>query len=43
MIFEANKKHTWNLGVTLCPGIPFENIDKILYQIDKEKGNRVRY
>ncbi len=36
-------KKSYEFNVTLCPGIPFENIDKILYQIDKEKGNRVRY
>lgn len=26
-----------------CPEVPFSHIDKILYQIDKEKGNKVRY
>lgn len=26
-----------------CPEAPFSYIDKILYQIDKEKGNKVRY
>lgn len=26
-----------------CPDIPFEFIDKILYQLDKEKGNAVKY
>lgn len=26
-----------------CPDISFEYIDKILYQIDKEKGNTVKY
>ena len=26
-----------------CPDIPFSKIDKLLYQLDKEKGNRVRY
>lgn len=26
-----------------CPTISFAYIDKILYQIDKEKGNKVRY
>lgn len=28
---------------TKCPEIPFSQIDKILYQIDKEKGNKVKY
>ncbi|MBO5337248.1 MAG: hypothetical protein J6A94_09005 [Lachnospiraceae bacterium] len=26
-----------------CPEIPFAKIDKVLYQLDKEKGNRVKY
>ena len=26
-----------------CPEIEFENIDKILYQLDLEKGNKVNY
>ena len=26
-----------------CPDILFEQIDKILYQLDKEKGNKVKY
>lgn len=26
-----------------CPEIPFEKIDKVLYQIDKEKGYKVKY
>lgn len=26
-----------------CPEIPFAKIDKVLYQLDKEKGNTVRY
>lgn len=26
-----------------CPEVPFSYIDKVLYQIDKEKGNKVRY
>lgn len=26
-----------------CPEIPFSKIDKVLYQLDKEKGNKVRY
>lgn len=26
-----------------CPEIPFPYVDKILYQIDKEKGNKVKY
>ena len=26
-----------------CSDIPFSQIDKILYQLDKEKGNRVNY
>lgn len=26
-----------------CPEIPFEKIDKILYQLDKEKGYKVIY
>ena len=26
-----------------CQDIPFEHIDKVLYQIDKEKGNKVKY
>ncbi|HBC99436.1 MAG TPA: hypothetical protein DC053_08880 [Lachnoclostridium sp.] len=26
-----------------CPDILFEFIDKILYQLDKEKGNAVKY
>lgn len=26
-----------------CPDIPFRFIDKVLYQLDKEKGNKVKY
>ena len=26
-----------------CPEIPFAKIDKVLYQLDKEKGNKVKY
>lgn len=26
-----------------CPQIPFNKIDKVLYQLDKEKGFKVRY
>ncbi|MGL5258753.1 MAG: hypothetical protein ACRC7V_01465 [Lachnospiraceae bacterium] len=32
--YEYNKNN--------CPEIPFEYIDKILYQIDKEKGNKIK-
>lgn len=34
---------TWKYQKENCPEIPYEKIDKILYQIDKEKGNKVVY
>ncbi|WMC93218.1 hypothetical protein [Kineothrix sp. MB12-C1] len=33
----------WQFNTENCPGIPFERIDNILYQRDKEKGNKVKY
>lgn len=30
-------------NIEYCPGIPFESVHKILYQRDKEKGNKVKY
>lgn len=32
-----------NFHQEMCPEIPFSKLDKILYQIDKEKGNHVKY
>jgi len=32
---------TWEYQREKCPEIPYEKIDKILYQLDKEKGNKV--
>lgn len=50
---DSNEKYTtlyidyirrcYDYNKTICPEIPFEYIDKILYQIDKEKGNKVKY
>ena len=50
---DSNEKYTtlyidyirrcYEYNKTICPEIPFEYIDKILYQIDKEKGNKVKY
>jgi len=34
---------TWRYQREKCPEIPYEKIDKILYQLDKEKGNKVVY
>lgn len=34
---------TWKYQRDICPEIPYEKIDKILYQLDKEKGNKVVY
>ena len=33
----------YNFHQKMCPEIPFSKLDKILYQIDKEKGNHVKY
>lgn len=33
----------WQYNIEYCPGIPFESVHKILYQRDKEKGNKVKY
>ena len=36
-------KKCYEYNNIMCPDIPFKSIDKILYQIDKEKGNKVKY
>jgi len=33
----------YHYNISICPEIPFEYIDKILYQLDKEKGLQVKY
>ena len=33
--------HTYNKNI--CPNIKFDDIDKVLYQLDLEKGNKVNY
>ena len=33
--------HTYNKNI--CPNIKFDDIDKVLYQLDLEKGNKVKY
>ena len=33
--------HIYNQSV--CPNINFDDIDKVLYQLDLEKGNKVKY
>lgn len=33
--------HVYNQSV--CPNIKFDDIDKVLYQLDLEKGNKVKY
>ena len=33
--------HSYNKNV--CPNIKFDDIDKVLYQLDLEKGNKVKY
>ncbi|MBQ8426789.1 MAG: hypothetical protein IJX16_03395 [Clostridia bacterium] len=33
--------HTYNQKV--CPNIKFDDIDKVLYQLDLEKGNKIKY
>jgi hypothetical protein len=33
--------HTYNKNI--CPEIKFENVDKVLYQLDLEKGYKVKY
>ena len=33
--------HVYNKSV--CPNINFDDIDKVLYQLDLEKGNKVKY
>ena len=33
--------HSYNENT--CPDIKFDDIDKVLYQLDLEKGNRVKY
>lgn len=37
----AKACHMYNR--TECPHISFEDIDKILYQLDLEKGNKIKY
>ena len=36
-------KDCWEYQQEKCPEIAFSQIDKILYQLDKEKGNKVIY
>ena len=36
-------KDCWEYQQEKCPEIAFSQIDKVLYQIDKEKGNKVIY
>ncbi len=36
-------KDIYEYKIKNCPKISFKDIDKILYQIDKEKGNKVKY
>ena len=33
--------HIYNKNI--CPEIKFENVDKVLYQLDLEKGYKVKY
>lgn len=33
----------YHYNISNCPEMPFEYIDKILYQLDKEKGLKVKY
>ena len=36
-------KDCWEYQQEKCPEIAFSKIDKVLYQLDKEKGNKVIY
>lgn len=36
-------KDCWEYQQEKCPEIAFSQIDKVLYQLDKEKGNKVIY
>lgn len=42
-IYMKYIEDTWKYQREKCPEIPYEKIDKILYQLDKEKGNKVIY
>lgn len=36
-------KDIYEYKIKFCPKISFRDIDKVLYQLDKEKGNEVKY
>lgn len=42
-LYKKYIKGCCEYNTTNCPDIPFEYIDKILYQLDKDKKNKVKY
>lgn len=42
-LYLAYIEKCYEFNVQQCPNILFEYVDKVLYQIDKEKGNKVKY
>ncbi len=42
-IYVKYIEDTYKYQIENCPEISYEKIDKILYQLDKEKGNKVVY
>ena len=42
-LYRKYVKDCWEYQQEKCPEIAFSQIDKVLYQLDKEKGNKVIY
>lgn len=42
-LYMSYIKECYEYNMNHCPEISFAFIDKLLYQIDKEKGNKVKY
>lgn len=42
-LYLAYIQKCYEFNTRQCPDISFEYVDKVLYQMDKEKGNKVKY